>query len=54
MTLYQEYTLPDGKIKIRKVVKGRYIQEEMKLLYTSERDILSIQLLDKNFLQKPK
>ncbi|MDT3766185.1 hypothetical protein [Priestia filamentosa] len=54
MTMYQEYTLRDGSIKTIKVVKGRSMQEEMKLLGISERDIFSIQLLDKNSLQKPK
>ncbi|WP_172460129.1 hypothetical protein [Priestia endophytica] len=54
MAIYQEYTLRDGTIKSIKVVKGRSIREEMKLLGISERDILSIQLLDKDLLHKSK
>ncbi|MGK9185651.1 hypothetical protein KXS12_25910 [Priestia filamentosa] len=54
MTMYQEYTLRDGQVKTIKVVKGRSIKGEMNLLGISERDILSIQLLDKNSLKKPK
>ncbi|MFP7224594.1 hypothetical protein [Priestia filamentosa] len=54
MTMYQEYTLRDGTIKTIKTVKGRSIKEEMKLLGISERDILSVQLLDKDSLKKAK
>ncbi|MGG1215863.1 hypothetical protein ABE236_00060 [Priestia endophytica] len=52
--MYQEYTLRDGTIKTIKVINGRSIQEEMRLLGISERDILSIQLLDKGSLNKAK
>lgn len=54
MTMYQEYTLRDGTIKSIKVVEGRSHKEEMKLLGITERDIFSMQLLDKKSLQKPK
>ena len=54
MTMYQEYTLRDGTIKSIKVVEGCSHKEEMKLLGITERDIFSMQLLDKNSLQKPK
>jgi hypothetical protein len=51
MTMYQEYTLRDGTIK---VIKERSYQEEMKLLGITERDIFSMQLLDKASLHKTK
>lgn len=54
MTIYQEYTLRDGTKKSIKVVEGRSYKEEMKLLGITERDIFSMQLLDKKSLQKPK
>ncbi|WP_192800163.1 hypothetical protein [Priestia endophytica] len=54
MTMYQEYTLRNGQVKAIKVVKGRSMKEEMKLLGISERDIFSIQLLDKDSLKKAK
>ncbi|MGQ3381133.1 hypothetical protein ACT6P6_24105 [Priestia endophytica] len=54
MTMYQEYTLRNGTIKSIKVVEGRSHKEEMKLLGITERDIFSMQLLDKKSLQKPK
>ncbi|MFP7176946.1 hypothetical protein [Priestia filamentosa] len=52
MTMYQEYTLRNGQVKAIKVVKGRSMKEEMKLLGISERDIFTIQLLDKDSLKK--
>ncbi|MGG1219128.1 hypothetical protein ABE236_16910 [Priestia endophytica] len=54
MTMYQEYTLRDGTIKSIKVIKERSYQEEMKLLGITERDIFSMQLLDKASLNKTK
>ncbi|WP_197233207.1 hypothetical protein [Priestia endophytica] len=54
MTVYQEYTLRDGTIKSIKVVEGRSHKEKMKLLGITERDILSMQWVDKKSLQKPK
>lgn len=54
MIMYQEYTLRDGTKKSIKVVEGRSYKEEMKLLGITERDILSMQLLDKKSLQKSK
>lgn len=54
MTVYEEYTLRDGTIKTIKKVKSRSLKEEMKLLGITERDISSMQLLDKKSLQKPK
>ncbi len=54
MTMYQEYTLRDGTIKSIKVIEGRSHKEEMKLLGITERDIFSMQLLDKKSPQKPK
>ncbi|AWG44838.1 hypothetical protein BEH_26140 (plasmid) [Priestia filamentosa] len=54
VTKYQEYTLRDGTIKSIKVVEGRSHKEEMKLLGITERDIFSMQWVDKKSLQKPK
>lgn len=54
MTRYQEYTLRDGSVKSIKVIGGRSHKEEMRLLGITERDIFSMQLLDKKSLQKPK
>jgi hypothetical protein len=47
MSMYEEYTLRDGTKKIIKKVEGRSLQQEMKLLGISEKDILSIQLVTK-------
>jgi hypothetical protein len=52
--MYEEYTLRDGTIKTIKKVEGRSLQQEMKLLGITERDISSMQLLDKASLNKAK
>ncbi|WP_172460880.1 hypothetical protein [Priestia endophytica] len=47
MAMYEEYTLRDGTTKFIKKVEGRSLQQEMKLLGISEKDILSMQLVTK-------
>jgi hypothetical protein len=54
MIMYQEYTLREGTIKSIKAIKGRFYQGEMELLGITERDIFSMQLLDKASLNKAK
>ncbi|MCY8855607.1 hypothetical protein [Bacillus atrophaeus] len=52
MAMYEEYALRDETIKTIKKVKDRSHQEELKLSGTTESNIFSMQLLDKQSLQK--